>query len=80
MKFVEWVPSDIMVIHSNSGPYQRKAPKTSGVMLSNHTGIRSLFENLVSQFNTLYKKNAFLDQYKRESRGGECDYTFCKAR
>lgn len=36
-------------------------------MLANHTGIATLFKRIVSQYNTLRKRNAFLESYKREA-------------
>jgi tubulin gamma len=35
-------------------------------MLANHTSIASLFKQMLDQFDKLKKKNAFLDQYKKE--------------
>lgn len=35
-------------------------------MLANHTGIATLFKRIVAQYDRLRKRNAFLDQYKRE--------------
>lgn len=35
-------------------------------MLANHTGIATLFKRIVSQYDRLRKRNAFLEQYKRE--------------
>jgi tubulin gamma len=35
-------------------------------MLANHTGISGLFKRIVSQYTQLRKRNAFLEQYKRE--------------
>jgi tubulin gamma len=36
-------------------------------MLANHTGIATLFKRMVMQYNTLRKRNAFLEPYKREA-------------
>jgi tubulin gamma len=36
-------------------------------MLANHTGIATLFKRIVTQYNTLRKRNAFLESYKREA-------------
>jgi tubulin gamma len=36
-------------------------------MLANHTGIATLFKRIVAQYNTLRKRNAFLESYKREA-------------
>jgi tubulin gamma len=35
-------------------------------MLANHTGIATLFKRIVSQYDRLRNRNAFLEQYKRE--------------
>lgn len=34
-------------------------------MLANHTGIATLFKRIVSHYDRLRKRNAFLEQYKR---------------
>lgn len=36
-------------------------------MLANHTGIASLFKRILTQYNALRKRNAFLESYKREA-------------
>ena len=35
-------------------------------MLANHTSIYSLFERIIKQYEKLRKRNAFLDNYKKE--------------
>ena len=35
-------------------------------MLANHTGIATLFRRILMQYDRLRKRNAFLEQYKRE--------------
>lgn len=36
-------------------------------MLANHTGIATLFKRIVNQYDKMRKRNAFLEQYKREA-------------
>jgi tubulin gamma len=36
-------------------------------MLANHTGISTLFDRCVKQFDKLRSRNAFLDNYRQES-------------
>ncbi len=36
-------------------------------MLANHTSIGSLFKRTVDQYDKFRKRNAFLEQYRRES-------------
>ncbi|KAH9997538.1 gamma tubulin [Russula vinacea] len=38
----------------------------AGLMLANHTSIASLFKRMLDQFDRLKKRNAFLEQYKKE--------------
>ena len=35
-------------------------------MIANHTSMAQLFGHTMSQFDKLKKKNAFLDQYRKE--------------
>lgn len=35
-------------------------------MLANHTGIATLFKRIVLQYDRLRKRNAFLEQYKKQ--------------
>ena len=35
-------------------------------MLANHTGIAQLFGHTITQYDKLRKRNAFLEQYRRE--------------
>jgi len=35
-------------------------------MLANHTSIASLFKRMLDQFDRLKKRNAFVEQYKKE--------------
>ena len=37
------------------------------MMLANHTSIASLFKRILFQYDRLRKRNAFLEQYKREA-------------
>ena len=35
-------------------------------MLANHTGMADLFERVLGQYDKIRKRNAFLDNYRRE--------------
>ncbi|WPH02339.1 gamma tubulin [Acrodontium crateriforme] len=70
--FIPWGPASIQVALTRTSPYMqppyttRVPPRVSGLMLANHTGIATLFKRIVSQYDKLRKRNAFLEQYKRE--------------
>lgn len=64
--FITWGPASIQVALSRKSPYVKTAHKVSGLMLANHTSIAVLFERTMKQFDKLYEKRAFLDNYKRQ--------------
>lgn len=49
-------------------------------MLANHTGIATLFKRIALQYDRLRKRNAFLEQYKREAPFAEGLAEFDEAR
>lgn len=77
--FIDWGPASIQVALSRKSPYIKSAHRVSGLMLANHTSIRHLFARTLSQFDKLFKRNAFIDNYKefptfhRQSAGGGLD-------
>ena len=64
--FIPWGPGSIQVALSKKSPYIETAYKVSGLMLANHTSINLLLQKIVESFNTLYKKKAYLDRFKKE--------------
>ncbi|KAF2087417.1 tubulin-domain-containing protein [Saccharata proteae CBS 121410] len=65
--FIPWGPASIQVALTRKSPYIQSSHRVSGLMLANHTGISTLFKRIVSQYDRLRKRNAFLEQYKREA-------------
>ncbi|KAH8722746.1 Tubulin/FtsZ, GTPase domain-containing protein [Phaeosphaeriaceae sp. PMI808] len=65
--FIPWGPASIQVALTKKSPYVTSSHRVSGLMLANHTGIATLFKRVVAQYNTLRKRNAFLESYKREA-------------
>ncbi|KAG6379233.1 gamma tubulin [Boletus reticuloceps] len=64
--FIPWGPASIQVALTRRSPYVTTNHRVSGLMLANHTSIASLFKRMVDQFDRLRKRNAFLEQYKKE--------------
>lgn len=65
--FIPWGPASIQVALTRKSPYIPSSHRVSGLMLANHTGIATLFKRIVFQYDRLRKRNAFLEQYKRET-------------
>ncbi|KAJ3413942.1 gamma-tubulin [Chytridiales sp. JEL 0842] len=66
-QFIPWGPASIQVALSRKSPYVQTPHRVSGLMLANHTSIASLFKRTCDQYDRLRKRNAFLEQYKRET-------------
>ncbi|EFN59947.1 hypothetical protein CHLNCDRAFT_29164 [Chlorella variabilis] len=66
--FIDWGPASIqacwLVALSRKSPFVKSAHRVSGLMLANHTSIRHLFNRTLSQFDKLFKRNAFVENYK----------------
>ena len=56
----------VKVALSKKSPYIQSAHRVSGLMLANHTNISSLFERTLKQYDKLRKKEAFLEQFRKE--------------
>eukprot|EP01017_Pseudomicrothorax_dubius_P032355 TRINITY_DN422_c0_g1_i9.p1 TRINITY_DN422_c0_g1~~TRINITY_DN422_c0_g1_i9.p1 ORF type:complete len:454 (+),score=107.99 TRINITY_DN422_c0_g1_i9:60-1421(+) len=65
-RFIPWGPASIQVALSKKSPYVETAHKVSGLMLANHTNIYALFDRVLKQYDKLKKRNAFLENYKKE--------------
>lgn len=63
--FIPWGPASIQVALSKKSPYIESPHKVSGLMLANHTGIRSIFKILYDQYRTFRKRDAYMNVYKK---------------
>jgi tubulin gamma len=66
VKFIPWGPASIQVALARKSPFVHTQHKVSGFMLANHTSMAELFDRLLNQFDTIRKRNAFLDNYRKE--------------
>jgi tubulin gamma len=65
-RFIDWGPASIQVALSRKSPYVKSAHRVSGLMMANHTSIASLFAKSMKSYDTLRKRNAFLEQYRKQ--------------
>lgn len=66
-QFIPWGPASIQVALSRKSPYIQTAHRVSGLMLANHTSISNLFDRTLSQYDKLRKREAFLEQFRKEA-------------
>uniref|UniRef100_A0A7S2MGN2 Tubulin/FtsZ 2-layer sandwich domain-containing protein n=1 Tax=Octactis speculum TaxID=3111310 RepID=A0A7S2MGN2_9STRA len=67
VKFIPWGPAGIQVALSRKSPYVETPHKVSGMMLANHTCIAELFQRSVTQYDTIRRRGAFINQYQKFS-------------
>ncbi|KAL4900956.1 hypothetical protein BDW74DRAFT_170512 [Aspergillus multicolor] len=65
--FIPWGPASIQVALTKKSPYIQNTHRVSGLMLANHTSVATLFKRIVQQYDRLRKRNAFLEQYRKEA-------------
>lgn len=78
--FIPWGPASIQVALTKKSPYLTNTHRVSGLMLANHTSIATLFRRIVVNYEKLRKRNAFIDQYKKETPFAEGLGEFDEAR
>lgn len=66
VRFIPWGPSSIQVALARKSPFLASTNKVSGFMLANHTSMAELFDRLLNQYDRIRRRNAFLDNYRRE--------------
>lgn len=66
VNFIPWGPASIQVALARKSPYIETPHKVSGFMLANHTSMAELFSRSLSQYDRIRKRNAFLDNYRKE--------------
>ena len=65
--FIPWGPASIQVALTKKSPYLQNTHRVSGLMLANHTSVATLFRRIVVQYDKMRKRNAYLEQYKKEA-------------
>ncbi|KAB8223657.1 tubulin-domain-containing protein [Aspergillus novoparasiticus] len=65
--FIPWGPASIQVALTKKSPYIQNTHRVSGLMLANHTSVATLFKRIVQQYDRLRKRNAFIEQYRKEA-------------
>ncbi|XP_070565994.1 tubulin gamma-1 chain [Ptychodera flava] len=65
--FIPWGPASIQVALSRKSPYVQTAHRVSGLMLANHTSVSTLFDRTCKQYDKLRRREAFLEQFRKEA-------------
>jgi len=66
IQFIPWGPASIQVALARKSPFLASQNKVSGFMLANHTSMAELFDRSLGQYDKIRRRNAFLDNYRRE--------------
>ncbi|CDJ62875.1 tubulin gamma chain, putative [Eimeria necatrix] len=58
LQFIRWAPASPQIVLARASPFSPQKHKCAGLMLANHTAITT--------YDRLFKRKAFLDNYKRQ--------------
>ncbi|ODQ81535.1 hypothetical protein BABINDRAFT_159812 [Babjeviella inositovora NRRL Y-12698] len=65
-RFVPWCPSSIHLAHGTKSPYlQPNKNIVSGLMIANTTNVALLFQKTCSQFDSMFARKMFMNNYTR---------------
>ena len=67
LRFIPWGPASLQLALSRKSPFIETPNRVSGLMLANHTNIRSLFKTNVQAFNQMFKQSMYLHNYEKTS-------------
>jgi tubulin gamma len=65
--FIPWGPASIQVALSKKSPYIESTHKVSGLMIANHTSMSKLLSDILEDYNKLYKKKAFIENFLKDN-------------
>lgn len=65
--FCPGMPAALQVTVAKRSPYSESPNRLSGVMLANHTCVASLLLRMGDQFDRLFRRGAFLNEYKKQA-------------
>lgn len=64
LRFIPWGPASLQLALSRRSQYVKSQNRVTGLMLANHTNIKSLFQKILVQFNKMFKHKANLHHYE----------------
>ena len=65
--FIPWGPASIQVALAQKSPYIQSQHKVSGMMMANHTSIKSIFNTQLKNFGKLKSRQAYIQQFVETS-------------
>lgn len=65
-RFIPWGPASIQVALAQKSPYVKSTHRVSGLMLANHTSIRTLCDRTLKQYQKLRRKGVFLQNFTNQ--------------
>ncbi|KAK8829540.1 tubulin gamma chain [Blastocystis sp. ATCC 50177/Nand II] len=62
-RFVPWGPNSVQVILAPRSPFVSAASRVTGLMMANHSCVGEIFSVIGRQFDTIFKRKAYLANY-----------------
>lgn len=74
LRFIPWGPASVQVVARRPNPHhrQQQTAAVTGFLLANHTSMAELFDRMLQQYDRIRRRNAFLDNYRKEPMFSDC--------
>ena len=69
LRFIPWGPASVQVVarpHHRNHRSHHQTSAVTGFLLANHTSMAELFDRMLQQYDRIRRRNAFLDNYRKE--------------
>jgi tubulin gamma len=69
LRSIPWGPASVQVVarpHHQHRSSQFQTSAVTGFLLANHTSMAELFDRMLQQYDRIRRRNAFLDNYRKE--------------
>jgi len=65
LSFVPWVPNSVKIYHVNKSHYIDQQHKVQGIMVGNNTAMSKNIDQIISSFERLIHRQAFIEPYRK---------------
>ncbi|KAH7816845.1 Tubulin gamma chain [Monocercomonoides exilis] len=67
INFIPWAPASFQITVARKSQFVEQRNRVTGLMLANHTSIRTLLKKNYDEFKKMYDRRAYLQEYEKTS-------------
>lgn len=65
IRFIPWSPASFQITVARRSQFVEQRNRISGLLLANHTNIRSLLKRILDDFQKVFRRNAYLSELRK---------------